>query len=292
MAETSTDVRSVTLSDGRRLAYAEWGDPSGKPIFYFHGTPSSRLEHHPDEDLTRARGARLITVDRPGYGLSDFQPSRNLLDWPGDVTQLADTLGINRFAVCGWSGGAPHAMSVAFKMPERVTQVALFSGASPFDIPGVTDGMMVAEQAEFALAGRLPWRVVHQAWQLIAWDFRRNPQAAYDSLLGMMQGVEREQFAAPAVRAVLQAAITEAYRQGGDAEAWEDRLLMAPWGFGPQDVEIAVHTWHGTGDTMAPVPMGRALQHSLRYGTTVWCEGEGHALWFSHWPEILDVLLA
>lgn len=292
MGETSTDVRGITLSDGRRLAYAEYGDPGGKPIFYCHGTPSSRLEHHPDDDLTRARGARFITVDRPGYGCSDFQPSRTFLDWPGDVARLADSLGLDRFAVCGWSGGAPHALSVAFKLPERVTNVAILSGASPLAIPGVTDGMMAVEQAEFALAGRFPWRVVRQAWQVIAWDFQRNPHAAYDSLLGMMQGVEREQFAVPEVRAVLEAAITEAYRQGGEAEAWEDRLLMAPWGFGPQDIAIPVHTWHGTGDTMAPPPMGRALQNSLRHGTTVWCEGEGHALWFSHWPEILDVLLA
>jgi pimeloyl-ACP methyl ester carboxylesterase len=292
MTESVSQVRSITLRDGRRLAYAEYGDLSGKPIFYFHGTPSSRLEHHPNDALTAQRGARFITIDRPGYGFSDFQPSRTFLDWPSDVAQLAESLRVDQFAVCGWSGGGPHALAVAFEMPERVTHVAVFSGASPMDIPGVRDGEILAIKAEFALASRLPWRVVREAWKAIAWNFRRNPQAAYDSMLNMVHGTEREQFADPELREVLQASINEAYRQGGEAEAWEDRLLMAPWGFAPQDIEMEVHTWHGTGDTMAPVSMGRALESALHHCVPTWYDGEGHAMWFSHWPEILDVLLA
>ena len=35
-----------------------------------------------------------MTIDRPGHGLSDFQPERTLLDWPEDVAALADHLEI------------------------------------------------------------------------------------------------------------------------------------------------------------------------------------------------------
>jgi pimeloyl-ACP methyl ester carboxylesterase len=35
---------SLTLPDGRKVAYAEFGQPDGYPVLYFHGSPSSRLE--------------------------------------------------------------------------------------------------------------------------------------------------------------------------------------------------------------------------------------------------------
>src|SRR5262245_42519005 len=86
--------RTLRLRDGRRLGFAEWGAADGWPVFLFHGTPGSRLTRHPDEPLTRALGARLITIDRPGYGLSTAQPGRRLLDWPADVAALAGALGV------------------------------------------------------------------------------------------------------------------------------------------------------------------------------------------------------
>src|SRR5476649_1144614 len=51
---------SVTLRDGRLLAYAEWGDPAGRPVVMFHGNPATRLQC-PDEDGSAAAGVRLIT---------------------------------------------------------------------------------------------------------------------------------------------------------------------------------------------------------------------------------------
>jgi pimeloyl-ACP methyl ester carboxylesterase len=71
----------LTLPDGRRLAYAEYGDPNGHPVFYFHGTPSSRLEPLilGDEAIAQS-GLRVIAPDRPGVGQSDFQPNRGFSD--------------------------------------------------------------------------------------------------------------------------------------------------------------------------------------------------------------------
>ncbi len=91
------------LSDGRVLAYEQYGDADGRPVFFFHGTPGSRLFHPPDE-VTRRTGVRLICVDRPGYGGSTFQPGRQILDWPADIAALADALGLRTFAVAGHSG--------------------------------------------------------------------------------------------------------------------------------------------------------------------------------------------
>src|ERR1700730_174587 len=99
------DSQTTTASDGRTLMFAEWGDLDGKPIFALHGTPGSRLSRHPNEELIRFTGSRLITYDRAGYGGSERPPGRRVVDCVGDVAAIADTLGIDRFAIWGGSGG-------------------------------------------------------------------------------------------------------------------------------------------------------------------------------------------
>ena len=107
---------AVTLPDGRELAYEEYGDPAGFPVLSFHGGLSSRLDAAPANEAARRMGVRLVSPDRPGMGLSTYQPGRRLLDWPADVTHLTDALGIGRFAVMGWSAGGPYAAACAAKM--------------------------------------------------------------------------------------------------------------------------------------------------------------------------------
>src|SRR5262245_16648968 len=86
----------VTLSDGRRLAFTEWGVPDGRPVIWHPGTPGSRLSC-PRPELAAAHGLRLIVVERPGFGRSDAQPGRTVLAWPRDLASLADHLGLARF---------------------------------------------------------------------------------------------------------------------------------------------------------------------------------------------------
>src|SRR5687768_16128539 len=96
--------RTIALRDGRSLACAEWGDPSGAPVVLLHGSPSSRL-FRPDEGATASAAVHLITVDRPGYGRSDVDPDRTILGWVDDLTQLVDALELARFALVGHSSG-------------------------------------------------------------------------------------------------------------------------------------------------------------------------------------------
>ena len=74
----NTSDKIISLRDGRRLGYAEYGDPDGKPVFFFHGLPGSRRQRHPDNSIAIKLGARIIAIDRPGYGLSDFQQGRTI----------------------------------------------------------------------------------------------------------------------------------------------------------------------------------------------------------------------
>ena len=136
------ETRFITLPDGRRLAYSETGAPDGSPVLYFHGHPGSRLDVAMfDRSILARSGLRMLSIDRPGIGQSDFQPGRAIRDWPADVRGFADALGIQRFAVLGVSGGGPFAAACAQALPERVTKALLVSSVGRFDLPGITKGM-------------------------------------------------------------------------------------------------------------------------------------------------------
>src|SRR5262245_54218318 len=124
----------LTLPSGRLLAYCEYGDPAGAPVLYFHGSPSSRLEPLLiGDDTWRRLGLRVIAADRPGMGQSPFQDGRRLLDWPANATVLADTLGLERFAVLGFSGGGPYVFACAAQIPQRLTAAVVVSGGGRMD---------------------------------------------------------------------------------------------------------------------------------------------------------------
>ncbi len=103
----------------------EFGVKDGIPIFYFHGTPGSALEGALFGEAAERHHARIIAVDRPGVGLSDYQDGRRVIDWAKDVEQIANHLGLDSFSVLGWSGGGPHALVCAIPLQRRLRGVGL-----------------------------------------------------------------------------------------------------------------------------------------------------------------------
>ncbi len=129
-------MQDPTLADGRRLTYDTYGDPDGLPVGFSHGFADSRVIRNPDEALTRSLGVWMVAADQPGVGGSTPQPGRRMVDWATDMEQLADHLGLDRFAVAGHSGGGPHTQSTAVGMPDRVTHGVLASPVGPLDRDG------------------------------------------------------------------------------------------------------------------------------------------------------------
>ena len=120
----------LTLPDGRKLAYAEFGKPDGYPVLYCHGIPSSRLEPLLFGDGVLSQfGLRLIAPDRPGMGGSDFQTDRSFSDWPEDVGFLVETLGLDRFSVLGVSGLKVREGATRSKKRQRRALVPLLLAA-------------------------------------------------------------------------------------------------------------------------------------------------------------------
>lgn len=264
---------------GRALGFRSLGDPHGAALFFLHGTPGSRLAYSEADPLARLPGIRLILPERPGYGLSDFQPDRVLLDWPRDVAQLVDALGIERFAVGGESGGGPHALACAFALPGRVVRALVLSSPAPADFPGATRGMAFGNRLG-VLVGRYAPSLVRRMTRGFADYVAKEPERALDAIARQTSAPDRALLADRAFRDAMLRDLREAYRQGGDGHAVDGALGMTArgWGFDLREIAVPVHLWHGAEDRLVSRPMAERLATQIPHGTARIVPGAGHLL--------------
>jgi pimeloyl-ACP methyl ester carboxylesterase len=256
-----------------------------------HGFGASRIARHPADDLTARLGVRLVTIDRPGIGLSDPQPGRRVAMWAADVAQLVDHLGIADFGVLGWSAGGPHALACAAQMRDRVTRVGLVSSAAPFTGAGAARYLTPRWRLTAWLARHAPW-TLGLALRGIAGGFERDPGAAARRAISEMTSEDRGLLADPDARAMVTAAVAEAFRQGTVGAAGDIAALAHSWEFELNDVRQQVLLWHGDCDRDIPVRVGRHLAESLPRCRATYVADRGHFLFLAIWPEMLRALLA
>lgn len=262
----------TSTADGRQLAWEEYGDPAGPPVFLFHGTPGSRFDSDP---FGSPIGARIITPDRPGYGESSPHPTRRLVDWPGDVCTIADHLGIDRFHVVGISGGGPHALVCAALLPHRVISAATVCGVGPLDWEGADEGMMPSNVAANE-AARTNHEMMFAIGQMMAGAILGDVDAALDMSSGDQPQIDRDTMATPEVRAMMRRTLTEAMRQGGDAYVVEMIMFVQPWGFDLADITVPVRMWHGGVDVNVPLSHAHHLAANMPTATLTVLPEHGH----------------
>jgi pimeloyl-ACP methyl ester carboxylesterase len=279
-------VTVLELDGGRELAYAELGDPSGAPVFGFHGTPGSSTQLEVLSDAARAERVRLIAPDRPGYGHSSYDPERRLIDWPRDVADLADHLGFSRFGVMGVSGGGPHAVACTHALASRLTGAAIVSGVAPPDTPGLHDQMMAMNRLNFTLARQSQALV----WPLMAtmlFTMRHFPDFALDQMLRGLPEPDRRILARKEIADVFMADTARASATAARAAAQDFALFARPWRFRLEDIAAPVAVWHGDVDVNVPVSHGRGQADRIPNAKLRLCPGEGHFLFIEHAAEIL-----
>ena len=289
----SLDERTIHLSDRRLLGYAEYGDPEGKPVFHFNGYPGARLEAKLISEAAVKVGVRLIGIDRPGMGLSDFQPGRQLLDWPDDVIELADALGLDHFSVVGVSGGGPYSAACAFKISDRLSACGIIAGTPPMDL---ASGVLTrSNRVMNFVAQRLPLLFRVLLWWFLG-RFSQNPkrlEAIIEKQGKHLPEPDRQLFSTPDIKRFLVEEAAEAFRQGANGPAWEGKLLFGkPWGFVLEDISMEnVHLWHGELDANVPVSMGRAMAERIPNCKATFYPHEAHlSLLLNHIDEILMTL--
>lgn len=267
----------LTLTDGRTLAWAQHGDDTGRPVVFLHGTPGSRLYRPADEALD---GVRLITLDRPGYGRSDPAPRPSLLGVADAIGQLTTFLGIGRFGVVGFSGGAPYALACGVRLSHRLTGVVAAGLTGPDRELGTLRGrerIQVEALRAFPFLGR---RYVVQAAQWYADDPLRNHRRILASGTDrwMVPGEDNNR---------------EGARQGsvglvGDFLATD----IHPWGFRLRDVRVRVRVWAGRGDPGRAVPDAAPVAARLPNAEVVLADDADHTPSADHWRQMLTWVTA
>jgi pimeloyl-ACP methyl ester carboxylesterase len=247
-------------------------------VFLFHGQPGNRL-FHPDEETTRRKGVRLIVPDRPGYGLSDFQAGRRLVDWPGDVLSIGDHFGLDKFDVIGFSGGGPYALACAYATPERLGRVCVVSGAPPMHIPEL--------RREMVLAARMNYGLTHYSGPIFGLIFkfywrqaRRNPSGFIELM--------RKKSPHPDLLLKMMSVWEENLRVDSHGYVQDAQVLMSDWGFGLEGIKVPVELWWGEFDENVPRLVMDYLADRLPECTRRLLPDAGHFAILTGWEQILD----
>ena len=274
--DRSEEVRLLRLSDGRDLASMDWGDPDGFPAFYFHGSPSSRLEGALADAAARKHRLRLIATDRPGYGRSSFQPGRRFGDWPVDILELARELGIDSFGVVGHSGAGPHLFACgALLDPARLKFIGALGPWGPIASPEIWDSLNRLDRFYNLLARRMPW-AVRAAFAPLGWGARYWPGLFFKIMESSVSPADKEALKDDAFLDNFRRMEREAFRQGSRGAAHEAAIAFRAWDIDVAEVRVPTYIWLGAEDIFVSNEMGAYLARSIPKAELHLIPGKGH----------------
>lgn len=270
-------MTSINLPDGRVLDIEISGPDDGVPLLFHHGTPGAVPQVNAMRRAAHARGLRLVTYSRAGYGGSDRLPGRAVVDIVPDVEAVLDHLGAPRCLVAGWSGGGPHALATGARLPERVAGVLSIAGVAPYDAPDLDflAGMGEENLVEFgyALSGEHELRPYLE--KVAAHLSEPTPEDIVASLHSILPAVDQavltDEFGED-----LAAAFREALRTGVDGWLDDDLAFARPWGFDLHEISVPTFVWQGSADLMVPFAHGQWLAARIPGVTAHLLDGEGH----------------
>ena len=274
-----TRTRDVRLADGRTLRVYDTG-PEGAPgsmtLVWHHGSPQTGAPLEPLLAAAARRGIRLVSYARPSYGGSSALPGRDVASAAADVAQVADALGVGRFAAMGASGGGPHALACAAVLGDRVTGVACLASIAPFtDSFDWFAGMVAPGGLRAAIAGRAERARYAEADEFDEASFTAADWAALSGAW-----------------ASLGADAGRADAAGPDGLIDDDVAFVAPWGFDVARIDTPVLIVQGGEDRVVPPAHAHWLVRQCRTAELWLRPRDGHVSILEACPLAMDWLLA
>ncbi|WP_434531371.1 alpha/beta fold hydrolase [Haloarcula sp. NS06] len=249
-----SETETLSLPDGRQLAYATYGDADGYPVLFCHGTPGSHVAARLLAAPARERGINLIAPDRPGIGNSE-DASVTLKDWPDDAAHLLSHLDVDTAGAVGFSGGGPFALA-CHRLPD-IERVALLGSSGPPSV-GATGRV---QQFVGALSQHAPW-ALGRLFRLQRWfAVRRDPSYAVGLVAD--ETPETDDLAADKVARIVRADMLTSMARGPSGIIREQRLLSQPWPFALEDISVPVSVFQGQSDANVAPSTGNALAQRL-----------------------------
>lgn len=290
----AVETLSVRTPDGRDLGIELAGEPSGAPVLVHGGTPNSRHLYQRWIDDAEARGIRLISYDRPGYGWSTALPGHSVADGAADVRTIAERLGIARMAVWGYSGGGPYALASAALLPGLVYAAATVGGVAPYGAPDLDyftgTGEANAEDTRqyFSDPAEARRKCARDREEMLA----TGPDEVAGALRTLLSPVDAEvltgEFGQFLHRSTQDGLATT------DQGWWDDGVAhLSPWGFDLAAIQIPVKIWHGRHDRFVPFQHGRWLAEHVPGAAAALSDEDGHlSLLDAGIPHVHEWLLA
>lgn len=280
--ESDSEVRVIVLQDGRRLAYQEYGDRRGYPLFHCHSHGASRLEAMLFDSAARNSGFRIISIDRPGTGLSDFRQYVDARSFAMDLVQLADTMRCHKFGVMACGGGIAYALAVCHHAPDRTQFILGLSCVPPRSIRALQKSSGFALRAVAELT-RLYIAVRHR---LCA----RNPLHYLDRLRDTLCFSDRQQLQSPRVLELMRRDVEESMRQGARGIAHDISQSFAGWGFDLQKLTVPIHLWQGSADTLVSHNCVEKFSESIPGAVLHRVANRGHFFFLRGMEEVFSVV--
>ena len=285
------DYDVLTLTDGRNMAYKEYGDLNGEPLFHCHSVSGSRLEiAFNAQQILEQKAVRLIVMDRPGYGASDPDPKTSFLNWTEDLVQLADHLNIEKFSLTGYAMGGAYALACAHQIPQRIKRIAIISSGLVVKYASDYETVTPMVKLNYRLAKYFP--KLYRLMNTIQIKSLLNDPGSFINMFSeKMDQADRDILKSDSFKVDMVTALTEGFRQGGKALARDVIQAMHEWYFEPSAINVPLDIWHGTSDFVVPVFLAKRLDEQVKNSRLFIKEGEGQYMFYTHWAEILDELL-
>lgn len=281
-----SEEQRIRLTDGRWLYFSDSGDPQGRPVIFMHGIAGSRYLRHPDDDILMQEGIRLIIPERPGNGDSDPQANRLIANWPQDITELADYLGLKHFSVLGYSGGTAYALAVAAAMPERILTMHLIAAVSPLvDMEDFRAYNPVFRMTLFI--ARYTPGLLPALMRVMVKDIRTNVYQYLEKLFVNAPELDREVMANPRLRANIATGLRASVRHDEHEIALEVLLAARDWQIDLTQITMPVHIWYGEKDPLVSHLAAKNLAELLPNTLLTLIPEAGHYLLYTHWQDIL-----
>lgn len=291
LAQVAT-ARQAKLQDGRRLGFAEYGDPAGLPVVLFHDLWGNRSLRHPDDSILVRHGIRLIGVDRPGYGASTRKPGRGIMDVVDDVMLLGKALKLERFAVLGYSAGGPYALACAWRFPQVVYRCAVVASWPPLDHARGFHALhpLYGRLFQLASGNEALFRLMLRAFFIF--DGKRGADQYIRELGSTLSRSDQSTLSNIDLFVSRRDMWDEIRQAGSDILADEVLALTRPWGYHLQSIRAPVDIWWGESDQFCAPVVGQRMAEMIP-NARPHCEAKaGHLLLYSHWESIFRALKA
>ncbi len=282
---------TVRLEDGRSLEGWASNGGSATAVLLQVGTPCGGVPYEPLVRDVVSRGCRFVTYSRPGYAGSSRHRGRSVADCTVDVAGIANALGLARLHVVGWSGGGPHALACAARLP-HVHSAATMAGVAPWGAEGLDwlDGMADENRREFD-AAREGSETLRRFLEPVAAELgAATGESVVDVLGGLVTDVDRR-----ALTGDLADYLAALGRQGVATGIWgwldDDLAFARDWGFSLDEIGVPVTVWQGRQDAMVPLGHGEWLAQHVPGARAMLLEDEGHVSLVRRFGEIVEDLL-